>query len=55
MGTHLRVPIEYYPMNTNLTGFRCFSKIFVSMCFGGKGQDWVMKGPAEADGQRGGY
>ena len=23
-----------YPMNTNMTGFRCFSKISVSLCFG---------------------
>ena len=23
-------------MNTNMTGFRCFSKIFASLCFGGK-------------------
>ena len=24
MGTHLRVLSEVYPMNTNMTGFRCF-------------------------------
>ena len=29
MGTHLRVLSESYPMNTNMTGLRCFSKIFV--------------------------
>ena len=29
-GTHLRVLIEGYPMNTNMTGFRCLSKIFVA-------------------------
>ena len=28
MGTHLRVLIKSYPMNTNMTGFRWFSKIF---------------------------
>ena len=28
MGTHLRVLSESYPMNTNMTGFRWFSKIF---------------------------
>ena len=28
MGTHLRVLLESFPMNTNVTGFRCFSKIF---------------------------
>ena len=27
MGTQLRVLIESYPMNTNITGFRWFSKI----------------------------
>ena len=26
MGTHLRVLSESYPMNTNMTGFRLFSK-----------------------------
>ena len=33
MGTHPRVLCESYPMNTNMTGFRWFSKIFASMCF----------------------
>ena len=28
MGTHLRVHSESFPMNTNMTGFRGFSKIF---------------------------
>ena len=28
MGTHLRVLNESYPMNTNMTGLRCFSKIY---------------------------
>ena len=28
MGTHLRVLLKSYPMNTNMTGFRCFSKLF---------------------------
>ena len=32
--THLRVLSESYPMNTKMTGFRCFSKIFVYLCFG---------------------
>ena len=26
MGTHLRELSESFPMNTNMTGFRCFSK-----------------------------
>ena len=30
MGTHQKVLGESYPMNTNMTGFRRFSKIF---CF----------------------
>ena len=34
MGTHLRVLSESYPMNTNMIGFRWFSKIFASLCFG---------------------
>ena len=29
MGTHLRVLHESCPMDTNMTGFKCFSKIFV--------------------------
>ena len=33
VGTHLRVLSESYPMNTNLTGFRWFSRIFVSLRF----------------------
>ena len=28
MGTHLRVLSESFPMSTNMTGFRLFSKIF---------------------------
>ena len=31
MGTHLRVLSESYPMNTNMTGFGCFYKIFASL------------------------
>ena len=31
MGTHMRVLCESYPMNTNMTGFRCFSKIWFSL------------------------
>ena len=34
MGTHLRALRESYPMNTNMTGFRCFSKIFAFLRFG---------------------
>ena len=30
VGTHMRVVRESYPMNTNVTGFRWFSKIFGS-------------------------
>ena len=36
MGTLLKVLSESFPMNTNLTWFRRFSKIFVSLCFGWK-------------------
>ena len=36
IGTHLRVLSESYSMNTNMTGFRRFSKIFPSYCFGRK-------------------
>ena len=36
MGTHLKVLSESFPMNTNVTGFRWFSKIFASFCFGRK-------------------
>ena len=36
IGTHLRVLSESFPMNTNMTGFRLFSKIFVSLWFGRK-------------------
>ena len=43
MGTHLRVLSKNYPMNTNMTGFRWFSKFFcvlvlwskVASAFGG--------------------
>ena len=31
-GTHLRVLSEIYPMNTNMTGFRWFSKTIGSLC-----------------------
>ena len=31
MGTHMKVLSESFPMNTNMTGFRCFSKIFASL------------------------
>ena len=34
MGTHLRELSESVSMNTNMTGFRCFSKNVVSLCFG---------------------
>ena len=33
MGINLRVLSENYPMNTNMTGFRWFSKSFASLCF----------------------
>ena len=38
MGTHLRVLSENYSMNTNMTRFRWFSKMFMfaSLCFGRK-------------------
>ena len=33
MGIHLRVLSESYSMNTNMAGFRFFSKILASLCF----------------------
>ena len=30
---NLRVLSESYPMNTNMAGFKCFSKIFAPLCF----------------------
>ena len=36
MGTHLRVLCEGYPMSTNMTGFRWFSKMFAFLCIGRK-------------------
>ena len=36
MGAYLRVLSESFLMSTNMTGFRCFSKIFAYVCFGGK-------------------
>ena len=36
MCTHLRVLSKSYLMNTNMTGFRWFSKMFPSLCFGRK-------------------
>ena len=32
MGTHWRVLSKSYPMNTNMTGFRWFIKIFAFLC-----------------------
>ena len=34
MGTNLKELSESYPMNTNMTRFGCFSKIFASLCLG---------------------
>ena len=34
IGTHLIVLSESYPMNTDMAGFKWFSKIFVSLWFG---------------------
>ena len=36
MGAHLKVLSEIFPMNTKMTGFRLFSNIFASLCFGRK-------------------
>ena len=36
MGTHLRVLGESFPMDTNMIGFKRFSKIFEFLCFGQK-------------------
>ena len=33
-GTHLRVLSKSALKNTNMTGFRLFSKIFAPLCFG---------------------
>ena len=33
MGTHLKVLIESFQMNTNMTGFKFFSKNFASLHF----------------------
>ena len=33
MGTHLRVLGESFPMSTNVTGFRWFSKLKALPCF----------------------
>ena len=41
MGTHMRILSESFPMNTNMTGFRWFTRIFASLCFGWKSiQHW---------------
>ena len=34
MGAHMRALSESYPMNINMTAFRRFLKIFVTLCFG---------------------
>ena len=48
MGTHLRVLSKSCQMNTNMTGFWCFSKIFESLYFGRKQpQHWWWAGPGE--------
>ena len=36
MGTHLKVLCKTFSINTNMTGFKCFSKTFASLCFGWK-------------------
>ena len=36
MGAHLRVLAESFPMNTNMTGFRWFLKIFAALWLGQK-------------------
>ena len=36
MGTHMKVLNEYNPMNTNMAGFRWFSKSFAFLCVGRK-------------------
>ena len=35
MGTHLRIFRESYSMNTNMTGFKCFSKMKGASSLGG--------------------
>ena len=34
LGTHLRVLSKSYTLSTDMTGFKWFSKIFASLCFG---------------------
>ena len=42
MGTHMRVLSESFPINTNMTGFRWFSKFFASLYLGQKKpQHWT--------------
>ena len=42
MSSHLRVHCESYLMNTTMTGFRYFTKIFTSLCFRRKyPQHWM--------------
>ena len=36
LGTHMRVLGESYLVNTNMTGFKWFTKIFALLCFWGK-------------------
>ena len=36
IGTQMRVRPEGYPMSTQMTGFRWFSKYFAFLWFGGK-------------------
>ena len=36
MGTHLRVLSESFPMNTHMTGFRCFFRNLCLLSFGRK-------------------
>ena len=33
MGIHMKALNKSFPMNTNTTGFQCFSENFVSLCF----------------------
>ena len=32
MGTHMKVLSESFPMNTNMTGFRCFFQKYLHPC-----------------------
>ena len=50
MGTHLKVLGENYSLNTNMTWFRWFSEIFVSLCFGCRKPGYDLNSPPTVGG-----